>query len=76
MHEFYCDECNKLTSSKIVEVKQREYKVQGFELTLDISERKCNECNVGVSDEKLDSETLKKVFDKLNELKENAKNAN
>ena len=59
----YCENCKKEVETKIVTIPET-YCVKGKNVTINARVRICTECGVDMFDEKLDSATLEKVYEK------------
>lgn len=65
----YCEKCNKEVETKIV-TKRETYTVHGSKpIQVDAKVCTCKECGEELFDEKLDNDTLLKVFDKYRKNK-------
>lgn len=64
---WYCPNCGETTDTKIVE-KEETLCVKGLPLTLMASVRICSKCRCEITDEDLDSKTLKRFYSKYDEV--------
>jgi putative zinc finger/helix-turn-helix YgiT family protein len=60
---YYCNECNKLIETRVVEKKQT-LNVKGKDITLCVPVRVCDICGGEILDEELDSKSLEQYYNK------------